>query len=314
MRPFPSLDGLWQRHHRGMPREHRGWIIAAVAGAAVIGGGISAYGASQSGKAAKLTPAEKAYMAQQQRREEEAYRFNQLMTPFMLEDMGLDAEYGANGEITRLKRRADTPEEAQQKEIIDLAQKKVLKGLRGELDVDPQTERALARDMELKREQVRRAYGPGGDLGTGAQNALNLQAQSGNALRESVRRGEMSNADAMARANIAQQGQEEQWRNQVARGLPFDALRMTQQLTPWDSYLGGAKRAAASADAAFYSRLGGIIGSTGASAAGGFGGSGTGAGAAAGLASEGFSDTPGYQDYRRGEREAYPTSINREWL
>jgi hypothetical protein len=294
---FPALDGLWQRPHRGRPRASRGWIIAAVAGSAVIGGAVSAYGASSSRRAGRLTPAERHYMQQQQQREEEAYRFQQLMTPFMLEDMGLDAEYDASGQITRLKRRAKTPQEARQEEIIGLAQEKVLKGLKGELDVDPQTERALAKNMALKKEQVRRAYGPGGDLGTGAQNTLNLAEQSGNALRESVRRGEMGNAEAMARANIAQQSQDEQWRNQVARGLPFDSMRMIQSSTPWDSYTAGAGRLAAQQDAAFYARLGGIIGGMG-SMAGGMGGGAGGAGAAGASGGGGFTgDGFGWGDY-----------------
>jgi hypothetical protein len=41
-------------------RASAGAVVAAVAGAAVIGGGISAYGASQQDR--QLTPAEKAYL------------------------------------------------------------------------------------------------------------------------------------------------------------------------------------------------------------------------------------------------------------
>ena len=43
---------------------------------------------------------------------------------------------------------------------------------------------------------------------------------------------------------------------------------MSQAMTPWDSYLGGAKRLAAQQDAAFYARLGGIIGGLGSTASG----------------------------------------------
>lgn len=280
---LPTLDDLWQPRGRyGSPQSSREWIIAAVAGVAIAGAAVSAYGASSGRGAARLTPGEKHYMTQQQQREEEAYRFNQLMTPFMLEDMGLEADFGADGQITAIRRRAKTAKELQQDEIIDLAQKKTIKGLKGELDVDPQTELAVKRNLDLKREQVRRTYGPGGDVGTGGQNVMNLAQTSGDALREAVRRGEMSNAEAISRMNIAQQEAQDRWQSDQARGLPFDMMRLGQMETPWDSYRGGAKRAAAAADAAFYSQLGGIIGSTGTSILGGVGGMGGMGGGAAG--------------------------------
>jgi hypothetical protein len=255
------------RHHRarGVPRE-RHWIGAVISGVGTAFGiGTSIYGASRSG--GKLTPNEKHYIEVSRQREDEAYRFQQLMMPYTLESLGLDAEYGPNGQVISVKRRPKTGAELQQEEITDLAQKRAIKALKGELDIDPATERSIKRNQQLKQEQVRRTYGPQGDATTGGQNMLAAAQAGADVSREAVRRGELTQVEAMARANQQLMQQRQDFQARQSAGLPLEGLRMAQQMTPWDSYLGGADRLNRAAQNNFYAHLGGTIGSGAASLA-----------------------------------------------
>jgi hypothetical protein len=204
--------------------EERHWVagIIALAGTLVgVGGSVGmsflSAGMQPSGKP---NAGQRKAMEEAAGRQEQAFQLQQMLQPFLLEQMGLQATYGPNGQVTSVTKRPQTEAERQRGEIETLANAKVLKGLRGELDIDPATERTLARDDRIMQEKLARTQGQSGDVSTTSQTATNLQRESDRIIREAVRRGEMTDAQAIATSEANQNFRQEQYRSGLAAGLP----------------------------------------------------------------------------------------------
>jgi hypothetical protein len=200
--------------------EERHWIAAIIGAVGVAGSvGLGAYGiASQ--PSGRMNAGQRAFLAEQQGRQEQAFQLQQMLQPFLLDQMGLVPTYGANGQITGVTRRPPTTAEQQRTQIETLANEKVLKGLRGELDIDPATERSLARDDRLLQEKLGREQGQSGDVSTTSQTATNLQRESDRIIRDQVRRGQMTDAEAIATTAANQAFRQQQYAGGLAAGMP----------------------------------------------------------------------------------------------
>jgi len=162
---------LWQRAKWAFTNEGGYMWASIISAGAQFGLGAMGLFSQPSGK---MTTAQKAFLTKQQAQQDQAYNFQQMLQPFLLDQMGLEATFGPGGAVTSIKKRALTKEEQQAKDIQGLAQEKVLKGLRGELDIDPATERNLTRSRAQTKEYVARTGGQSGDLSTAGQTAINL--------------------------------------------------------------------------------------------------------------------------------------------
>src|SRR3990167_4872188 len=185
------LGTIWQRACWAF-RSEDGYISAA---AAVVGIGLQVYGMATA-PSGKMTTNQKDQLRKAQERQEQQYSLQRLLQPFMLEQMGLEAEIGPGGNITNIRKKPKTASEQRKEEIQGLAEEKVLKGLRGELDIDPATERALREDAAIREEQIARTQGPSSQESTVAQTAREKGRESDRIIREQVRRGLMNDAEA----------------------------------------------------------------------------------------------------------------------
>jgi len=102
-----------------------GYWAAAVA---LVGIGAQTYGI-MSAPSGKIPTSVRHEMEEQKRRQDEAYRMQLLLQPFMLEQMGLEAVLDANGNMSGIRKRPKTKTEQQDIEIKERANEKVLKGL-----------------------------------------------------------------------------------------------------------------------------------------------------------------------------------------
>lgn len=170
-------------------------------------------------------PSPEELRAQQQQNEANQFYFElakqnaareAALEPLMLKKMGITKIVNPDGSIT-YQENAPTAEEAQDKEIQRLSNERILKGLKGELDVDP----AVEADLQRGREQAAailasRGITPGsGDVWNRAMGEFERNA---NALRYSVRHGEMSTADALARSRNDMRMQREGFYTGQVRG------------------------------------------------------------------------------------------------
>ncbi|MGH7184997.1 MAG: hypothetical protein ACREIB_01805 [Pseudomonadota bacterium] len=214
------LRSVWSQ-----ARSENGYVLAA---AAVAGVGLSAYGI-MSAPSGKVPTAVKAQMAEQQRRADQAYNLNKLLQPFVLDQIGLVATYDAAGNITGVTKKPPTVSEQQQAEIQRLAQEKVLKGLKGELDIDPGATRSLNEAAAQEREYLARAHGPDYATGTAGGTALTRAAESRTITESSLRRGEMTAAEAIAEAQQRQESVEQELAISGARGLAMTQMGLALQ-------------------------------------------------------------------------------------
>jgi len=237
-----------------------GYVIAGAAlGAVQLGFGIYSMLNQPSGK---MTTAQKAYLTRQQAQQEQAFNFQQLLQPLLLDQMGLEATFGPGGAVTSIKKRALTKEEQQAKDIQGLAQEKVLRGLRGELDIDPATERALARRRAQTKEYVARTGGQSGDLSTAGQTAINLERESEAIIRDQVRRGQMTDAEAIASTEASRAFRETAYRGGLMAGLPGRELEVSNAAQDYPGFIGRQNYLSSLMGANRYAQMGNLIGGT----------------------------------------------------
>jgi hypothetical protein len=230
----------------------RHYVTAAIA---AVGVGLSAYGMLSAPSGKTPTPV-RAQMAEQQRRSDEAYSLQQMLLPYQLDAIGLEPVFGAGGQITGVKKKAPTADEQQAAEIKRLANEKVLKGLRGELDIDPGATRTLNEADAQREEMLSRALGADYKISTAGQTARTKGAESRNITESAIRRGEMTAAEAIAQGRISN----EQFNEQIALGLMggapgrASALALQDPLTAGQTY--GHEYSAAAGRATGYAQLG----------------------------------------------------------
>lgn len=194
-----------------------GYWSAAVA---LIGIGVQSYGMFSAPQGGKIPTAVRAEMAEAKRRQDEAYRMQQMLQPFMLEQMGLEPVLDRNGNMTGIKRRPKTKTELQDVEIKERANEKVLKGLRGELDIDPGATRTLNEQDAQQKEFLARTLGPDYALSTAGGTALSRQSEARTITESELRRGEMTAAEAIAQGRIGNEMQQRRLEIGLEAGLP----------------------------------------------------------------------------------------------
>lgn len=204
---------------------------AYVAGAVIqMGGQIWAAAEAPSGKVPVKIRAELAQQRQRQdlafQQQYEAYQMQKLLQPYLLEQMGLEGVYGPTGEITGIKKRPATKSDQQAAQIKDLANEKVLKGLRGEADVDPGATREFNKQEAGLREGLSRALGPDYALSTPGSTALNRMAETRNIAESQIRRDEMTTAEAMAQGRIGNEFRTREWQAGLEAGYPRSMSQM----------------------------------------------------------------------------------------
>lgn len=128
------------------------------AAAAVVGIGTAIYGMA-SAPSGKVPTAVRARMAEEQRRSDRAYQMAEMLLPYQLDAAGLEPIY-TNGAITGVKKKPLTKDQAREAEIRQLADEKVLKGLKGELDIDPGATRSMNEQDSQRTEYLLRTQGP----------------------------------------------------------------------------------------------------------------------------------------------------------
>lgn len=118
--------------------------------------------------------------------------------------------------------------ELQRREIQDLANKREIAALKGELPVDPSVEQDIQRgESQLTEELARRGIKKGsGDI---YNRAVAEYQRGANALRYGVRRGEMTSADALAtNRQMELQRKQGQYVDQARGGLTGSAALLGQ--------------------------------------------------------------------------------------
>ena len=250
---------LWQRAKWAFTNEGGYMWASIISAGAQFGLGAMGLFSQPSGK---MTTAQKAFLTKQQAQQDQAYNFQQMLQPFLLDQMGLEATFGPGGAVTSIKKRALTKEEQQAKDIQGLAQEKVLKGLRGELDIDPATERNLTRQRAQTKEYVARTGGQSGDLSTAGQTAINLERESEAIIRDQVRRGQMTDAEAIASTEANRAFRETAYRGGLMAGLPGRELEMSNAAQDYPGFVGRQNYLSSLGRANRYAQLGNLIGGT----------------------------------------------------
>lgn len=114
-----------------------------------------------------------------------------------------------------------SPEERQAADIRNLANERTLKALQGKLDVDESVEADIQRGQDQLRQELMKKLGPGAEGSDSWNRAMSEFDRNMNALRYSVRHGEMTTADAIATNRIG----ESMRRQEQALGNIHDATR-----------------------------------------------------------------------------------------
>lgn len=109
-----------------------------------------------------------------------------------------------------------TPEEQtaaakRQREITGLFEERTLKALKGEIPIDPGTERQFEREQQQLNETFRQRIGPGFETSSPFIEAKRVLDERQGSLREQLRRGEIVSSEAISRGR---QGLEEGLRAQ----------------------------------------------------------------------------------------------------
>lgn len=103
-----------------------------------------------------------------------------------------------------------SPEEQQSADIRMLANERTKKALEGNLDVDPSVEADIQRGQDQLRQQLLQKLGPGAEGSDSWNRAMAEFDRNMNALRYSVRYGEMTSAEAIATNRINQNMQRQE--------------------------------------------------------------------------------------------------------
>jgi hypothetical protein len=193
-----------------------GYFSAAVA---LVGIGSSVYG-MMSGPSGKIPTAVRARMAEDQARADRAYAMAEMLLPFQLDSAGLVPVYGPNGQITGIEKKPQTKTQQAEDQIRQLADEKVLKGLKGELDIDPGATRSLNEQDAQRTEYLLRTQGPDYKTGTAGSTQLQKGQESRNIQESALRRGETTAAEQIAQSSAASQLQEQQFQVGIMRGAP----------------------------------------------------------------------------------------------
>lgn len=223
--PLGAYEG--ERHY---------WMAAIAA----IGIGMQGYGMATS-PSGKLPTSVRAEMAEQKRRQDEAFQMQQMLQPYILDQMGLEAIIGPGGQMTGLRKRPKTKSEQQDADIKDLASQKVLKGLRGELDIDPGATRSLNEQDAAQKEYLARTLGPDYALSTAGGTALSRQSESRNITESEIRRGETSASEAIAQGRISNEMNQQRFKAGLAGGLPGQMFQMSSGMQFPDTELAAAQ-------------------------------------------------------------------------
>jgi hypothetical protein len=202
----------------------RHYFAAAMA---VVGIGTAVYG-YLSQPSGKVPTAVRARMAEDRARADRAYEMAEMLLPYQLDAAGLEPVY-TNGKITGVQKKPLTTTQKREEEIRALADEKVLKGLKGELDIDPGATRSLNEQDAQRTEYLLRTQGPDYKLGTAGATQIERGQESRNIQESALRRGEMSAAEAIANA-ARQNAQFEQNSAQgLLRGVPAGLLGASLQ-------------------------------------------------------------------------------------
>lgn len=192
-----------------------GYFAAAMA---VVGAGTSVWGLL-SAPSGRIPTAVRARMAEEQSRTDRAYAMAEMLLPYQLDQAGLDPIY-TNGQITGVKKKPLTKDQAREAEIRQLADEKVLKGLKGELDIDPGATRSMNEQDSQRTEYLLRTQGPDFKTSTAGATQVERGQESRNIQESALRRGEMSASEAIAEAARQQQNYEQSVQLGIMRGAP----------------------------------------------------------------------------------------------
>lgn len=152
------------------------------------------------------TKEERALMAKQLAMLEASEAREKMWEPILMQNMGY--KYDESGNLIPMsqeeKLAAMSAAERQAYDIASLASDRELKALRGELPVDPATERELGTEEARLRQSMFNQLGGGWETSTAGIQALGEQQQRAAAIRDAVRRGEMTTSESLAQSRSGQ--------------------------------------------------------------------------------------------------------------
>ncbi len=126
--------------------------------------------------------------------------------PLLMSEMGY--KYDPQGNLVELtdeeKLASMSGTERQAYDISQLASERELKALRGELPVDPATERELSDEDARLRQAMFNQLGTGWETSTAGIQALGEQQQRAASIRDAVRRGEMTTSESLSQSRQSQ--------------------------------------------------------------------------------------------------------------
>lgn len=248
--------GHRQRPLLGVREEQRHYVsaIIGVAGLAMAG-----YGMASAPGYGHLTREERAKIQLGEQRQEDAFQFQQLMLPWTLEAMGLEAEMDADGKVRRIKKIAKTDEDLRSEEIRRLSEERVLKALKGEGDIDPAATRSFNEDEKHRDEYLARTLGPDAKLSTAGQTAVARSKESRHIAENAIRRGELQTNEAIALGRKDRDDRTRMLNLGLMRGMPADRMGLTNSMNyfPHSQPYDDLRYQAAMAQAKGYADLGG---------------------------------------------------------
>ena len=287
-------------------------LFGYMAAIAAVGVGLQAYGVA-SMPSGKLSTAQRREMEIQTGRADEQFALQKMLQPFLLEQMGLEADYSPSGSIRGLKKRAPTTAEARAEKIKAAAEEKVLAGLEGRLDLDPAATRALNEDEARQEEYLARSLGPDFRLASGGATALSKGREGRRITESAIRRGEMTAAEAIAKGRIANEERNRAVTLGILRGMPQDLATINAaSASLYPSELSNLEYQRQASLAGGYAGLGGGILKGAALLYGMQQGRATKPGAP-GATSEPLYDRSAFEEHRAGERAAFTRPEDTYW-
>jgi hypothetical protein len=157
-------------------------------------------------------------------------KLTDILLPLQLKQLGYQANFGPNGELTGVTEMTPTPEQQSQKdltkkfldlsvsqldnemanapqsrEIQDLTNKRTLAALKGELPVNPGLTRELGDQEQVLRDTLSKQLGTGYETSDPGIRALATFGQRKNETLEGARRGDLTLAEQLSNARSATQ-------------------------------------------------------------------------------------------------------------
>lgn len=196
------------------------------------GGGSTTVKTSKEEKA--LLKTQNQILQQQMNLSTQANTLSEKLLPFTLESMNLKMD--ADGNLSKISEKtADeilaeknlalmgysstgqrltedqrqsymTDDERMQDQVTKLANERLLKAYKGEVELSPALESELGTQEKNLRESLSRKLGPNWELSTPGQNALAKFMQSANMIREEARQGIISSSEGISAARENAQG------------------------------------------------------------------------------------------------------------